>query len=337
MTHATVGESLVKKLREESWDSVRRWLEREHFGVLERINRLIVPDDAYRLDRVQDVLPPQNFSRMGYTGGHVSVWRALPQFGEIRPGDWVALNRGYAQSHQRGESGVVKCLRQVHPADVFWSGTDEFFYLPSAWRKQANCAQDYLAQLTGEQVRMLCDGEQASLTRHHEAIQAVRRAALEAFDADAAGYYHGPDHWARVSRHALAVARSLGEDPLVSHLFAWIHDTHRQDEGTDPEHGPRAADFILRHRDTLCAFLSDRQVEDLAHACRLHSDGQVNGPASVRACWDADRLDLWRVGVEPHPRYLCTSYAKDRFVIAMANHSIQASEEAVVERPALAG
>jgi len=33
----------------------------------------------------------------------------------------------------------------------------------------------------------------------------------------------------------------------------------------------------------------------------------------VGACWDADRFNLWRVGIEPDPRYLSTPAARDHF------------------------
>lgn len=55
-------------------------------------------------------------------------------------------------------------------------------------------------------------------------------------------------------------------------------------------------------------------VRDLiGHAeMRLHSDGHTQGEAAIRACWGADRLDLGRVGIEPHPLRLCTPAARER-------------------------
>ena len=35
-------------------------------------------------------------------------------------------------------------------------------------------------------------------------------------------------------------------------------------------------------------------------------------------CWDADRLDLARVGIDPHPDYLCTALARRRDTIEEA-------------------
>jgi uncharacterized protein len=51
---------------------------------------------------------------------------------------------------------------------------------------------------------------------------------------------------------------------------------------------------------------------------RLHSDGHTEGDAAVRACWDADRLDLWRVGIRPAPDRLCTRHARKDEVLARA-------------------
>ena len=31
---------------------------------------------------------------------------------------------------------------------------------------------------------------------------------------------------------------------------------------------------------------------------------------TIETCWDADRLDLGRVGITPHPSHLCTEAAK---------------------------
>jgi uncharacterized protein len=37
---------------------------------------------------------------------------------------------------------------------------------------------------------------------------------------------------------------------------------------------------------------------------RFHNDGELHNDATIQSCWDADRLDLGRVGKRPHPRYL---------------------------------
>ncbi len=45
-------------------------------------------------------------------------------------------------------------------------------------------------------------------------------------------------------------------------------------------------------------------------ACEAHSNGLIDADVTVQCCWDADRLDRWRVGVRPRADYLCTDEAK---------------------------
>jgi uncharacterized protein len=51
---------------------------------------------------------------------------------------------------------------------------------------------------------------------------------------------------------------------------------------------------------------------------RLHSDGHTESEPGIVACWDADRLDLGRIGITPEPHRLCTAPARDPQRIARA-------------------
>ena len=336
---ATFGEHLAALVSVPSvetarpWAGVQNWLERDHPDVLARINRLRLGGDDYQLPRLSSALPPHELSKVTYPHGsseHLAVWRALPEGSHIRPGDWVALNSEYAAQHKQEHSrGVVKSLSRVAPSDVYWAGTDDqkFFFLPEAWRIDAPSAEAYLRALTPDQIRILGDGEVARITQLANPIESIRKAVMGSFDPEACGDYHGPDHWARVNEHAMAVARSLGVDPLVPRLFALVHDSQRLDDGEDPEHGPRAAQFVRDQRTNLFVFLSDDDHAALVDACDRHSDGLTDAPTVVQACWDADRLDLWRVGVEPEPKYLCSAYAQLPSVIEDALQLWRTSNE----------
>lgn len=105
-------------------------------------------------------------------------------------------------------------------------------------------------------------------------------------------------------------SRSLGIDRLVPYIFGLVHDSQRLDEGTDPEHGLRAAAFVRARREDLFGFLPGAAVDALAVACDRHSDGETVGEPWVRPSWDADRLDIGRVNIVPDPDYLCTDYAR---------------------------
>jgi uncharacterized protein len=54
------------------------------------------------------------------------------------------------------------------------------------------------------------------------------------------------------------------------------------------------------------------QVEKLVLACRTHTDGKTSTDATVGVCFDADRLDLGRVGIEPDPELMSTDGGRKR-------------------------
>ncbi len=120
---------------------------------------------------------------------------------------------------------------------------------------------------------------------------------------------HGVAHWARVLENGLRVGRETGADLEVVALFAVLHDSQRINEGTDPDHGPRAAEFAKSLRGGLIE-LSDHAFQLLYRACEGHTYELDHSDVTIQTCWDADRLDLGRVGIMPHPSRLCTDYAK---------------------------
>ena len=131
---------------------------------------------------------------------------------------------------------------------------------------------------------------------------------------------HGIGHWARVCENGLCVAASLtGVNTKVVELFAVFHDARRDNEGTDRGHGYRGAELARKLRGLLFE-LSDEEFALLYMACCYHADGYTDGDITVQTCWDADRLDLGRVGKTPDPRYLCTTVAKDSDLIAWADN-----------------
>jgi len=131
---------------------------------------------------------------------------------------------------------------------------------------------------------------------------------------------HGPAHWARVEWHAKAICRHLNISPLVPTLFSLVHDSQRLTDGTDIWHGLRAARFVKESRRHWFAYLTAEQWEFLYEACAKHSEGRVSNLPVIAACWDADRLDLWRVGRMPEPSMLSTDFAQRPDVILNAAH-----------------
>lgn len=132
------------------------------------------------------------------------------------------------------------------------------------------------------------------------------------------GGVHGPAHWDRVRDNGLFLAKHAPVDVAVVELFAWLHDSCRETEGGDPGHGHRAAEYATELFLDGVLELTDSQMDLLLHACRYHSHGFVDADITVQACWDADRLDLGRVGSRPDPAYLCTAPARHRRTIRWA-------------------
>lgn len=128
---------------------------------------------------------------------------------------------------------------------------------------------------------------------------------------------HGAPHWTRVRENGLRLAARTGAKSRVVELFAFLHDARRLHDGHDPQHGQRAAHFAKELAGS--AFqLEPADLELLTIACSKHSDGLITGDITVMTCWDADRLDLGRVGNRPRPDLLCTAAARDPAVLEWA-------------------
>lgn len=120
---------------------------------------------------------------------------------------------------------------------------------------------------------------------------------------------HGASHWGRVKRIGLKLAAVTGADPEVVSLFAFLHDSCRIHDGRDPEHGSRAA-LLVQHLQGDWFRLAPEQLDQLIVACAGHSAGRRIADVTVQTCWDADRLDLGRIGVRPDPQYLGNEAAR---------------------------
>ena len=81
---------------------------------------------------------------------------------------------------------------------------------------------------------------------------------------------HGIEHWKQVERNGLLLATETGADITIVRLFALFHDSKRADDGFETE--PRSGD------------------------------------ATIDTCYDADRLDLGRVGIKLDPNKIATAF-----------------------------
>ena len=98
--------------------------------------------------------------------------------------------------------------------------------------------------------------------------------------------------------NGLRIAEANGADREVVTLFALFHDSRRVNEDQDDGHGLRGGELARSLRGQL-VHLDDDRFDLLFEACRLHTEGHTVGDRTLLACWDADRLDLGRVGITP--------------------------------------
>jgi uncharacterized protein len=133
----------------------------------------------------------------------------------------------------------------------------------------------------------------------------------------AALHLHGPTHWKCVALtgHAL-VRRDSRIDPLVVWLFAQLHDSQRNNDQHDAQHGPRAAQVtraLIGSGSLRGVQPGSARAQKLIRAINDHTAGKTDADVTVGACWDADRLNLWRVGTTPAVRFMSTPAARRDF------------------------
>jgi uncharacterized protein len=130
---------------------------------------------------------------------------------------------------------------------------------------------------------------------------------------------HGALHWRRVDHWGRLLAAHTGADLHVVRRFALLHDSQRFTEGCDPDHGLRAAQRAHQY----CADeLTREQMQLLWLACEGHSRGLCSDDPTIGTCWDADRLDLERMGITPCTASMSTTCGR------------QLAEQKAAQRPA---
>lgn len=150
-----------------------------------------------------------------------------------------------------------------------------------------------------------------------QTLKRTINAVLDQYDMMLDGI-HGVAHWARVLENGRMLAVETGANLSVVSLFALLHDSKRLNDGHDPDHGPRAAEFAKQLNGT-AFYLDADDLKLLCRACEGHTVEKTHPNVTIQTCWDADRLDLGRVGITPHPSRLCTEFARQPDTIRWAN------------------
>ncbi len=120
---------------------------------------------------------------------------------------------------------------------------------------------------------------------------------------------HGLLHWHQVEFNGLLLSRETLADKTVVRLFALFHDSRRVSDGYDEEHGKFGADFAQQLFGKRFV-VAESQLEKLLYACANHTTEYASGDVTIDTCYDADRLDLGRVGIIPDPKKMATPFGK---------------------------
>lgn len=121
---------------------------------------------------------------------------------------------------------------------------------------------------------------------------------------------HGIEHWHQVEFNGLLLAPRTGADIDVVRLFAIFHDSKRFDDGYDRDHGQRGAEFAKECRAAKLFEIDDERFDKLYHACADHTHERSCDDPTINTCYDADRLDLGRVGFPLNPEKMATEMGK---------------------------
>ncbi len=126
---------------------------------------------------------------------------------------------------------------------------------------------------------------------------------------------HGFKHWQQVEKYALHIAQFNQANKQVLSLFAYLHDCKRENESIDPNHGIRAAEYAysLYKQKSINQYMQIEtdEFDLLYYALKWHNHDTVSQDETISTCWDADRLELPRVGININPAYLTNQTAKE--------------------------
>lgn len=126
---------------------------------------------------------------------------------------------------------------------------------------------------------------------------------------------HGIPHLRRVAVTAGRIAASIGEDIESAVVAGFLHDCARNDDGGGTRH---AHDSAVLAKKLLSMFYPHLDAIRLYDAIAQHADGITTKDLLIACVWDADRLDLRRLGIEVNPDLLSTSIAR-RIVMIRRN------------------
>lgn len=193
----------------------------------------------------------------------------------------------------------------ITPKDFILQNYPQCTALLDLYDKTMDNPDLYGAQYIQEEGRQLYKMQQKKQTTDSQKLQieVIKNFAVNhAKPSD----IHGLLHWQNVERNATLLAEKTGADSQALKLFAYIHDMCRENDGGDPEHGLRASQLVKKYVGSLLSGIEEREIYRIGFACEHHTDMLRSGDLLIDTCFDADRLDLTRVGITPDPDKMAT-------------------------------
>lgn len=148
---------------------------------------------------------------------------------------------------------------------------------------------------------------------------------FEDFDLELEDGIHGIYHWARVIENGLEIASHNDANKNIIIAFGFFHDCQRENDGHDPDHGYRGSEFMEKYRGKIN--LTDEEFDKVKIACSGHTNVLHHNDLDISTCWDADRLDLLRVGIYPEAQYLNNEISKDECFIEERSQLAEVEEK----------
>jgi len=123
---------------------------------------------------------------------------------------------------------------------------------------------------------------------------------------------HGIKHWKNVEKIGMYLCERNNADRELVKTFAYIHDIGRLNEDEDFGHGKRSVEIAKEMvENKIITSLDENQLQKLYYACEYHSkEDAKSDDITIQTCWDADRLDLWRLMITPKKELLFTDAGK---------------------------
>lgn len=138
-------------------------------------------------------------------------------------------------------------------------------------------------------------------------LKIIKKITDEFFIKDSS--IHGVYHWSRVFYYGNLLSNLNDLDKENIAFFSVFHDSKRFNDGYDPEHGIRGAEFFKTFDKIIN--IKKEQKEVIYEACKIHNYEKQSDNLAVGICLDADRHDLWRVGIIPQNEYLHSIQSKN--------------------------